>query len=519
MFFPISIQKLKNFKNGPWPTVKQISNEKFFMTDGKNFAIYEINSGKIYTNFKELNHVKQEICAVLPTSSGKSAILVLKSAKIIIFELSSMTVLQVLPNLPNVLNEAIEDITEQDETAKSFKLKNLLGIQKHINHDFSQKLSMIIDFNENSKKLVVIINNDILTHHNGSWHMYNCPVENTTCVHEFFDTNIDTFTTVHFDFQNAILVFCQLFPRELVCSQLNFHIQNASKIMVQSTFDPNLQAVVIDDQLYLIYAQSLIKPTHLIRSNIIGIEFTHQNNFILALSDTGQIFLLALNGEKVLLSVEKKAPKYFLNTKAKFLVADAYENKILASNGIENIIIQLPQELEKDCSILDLIFKRSSMIMKSLNQCEMKKSKKQIDLRNFLRGHYNFDPKQILEYCYDAILILTTIKCCNVAQIRKYSRKVFKNMQKCLNECSTSTALNFVDKFIGDLSRMPLSFKFGRLFINVINILTVNLSKENLSELFQRLKVWTLTLEANLSKYHICIYDDIKQTKTSLINN
>ena len=123
----------------------------------------------------------------------------------------------------------------------------LQGIhQKDIKHDFQSRSNLDIewmDYENYGHSLIVMVQQEFLVHHSGTWYSYQRPKNSIACT-AFCDRNNLFWTAVQFN-ENGMLIFCQLTSTQMICSEIQIPIETRtpSKVVIKSSQDGKFQAI------------------------------------------------------------------------------------------------------------------------------------------------------------------------------------------------------------------------------------------------------------------------------------
>ena len=125
MYFPLKAKKPVKLKESPWSKIQNFSSNKLLLADDSHFAIFDIETRKIQTSFEDLRSFQSDIIAVFLTRNTENVLLLLKTSKIIVFNISKQNITRVYNNLPRILKRNLnyEAEVEIDHDIKTTALK------------------------------------------------------------------------------------------------------------------------------------------------------------------------------------------------------------------------------------------------------------------------------------------------------------------------------------------------------------------------------------------------------------
>jgi hypothetical protein len=267
------------------------------------------------------------------------------------------------------LKEAFVKPELQETPLNQSKIKTFLqGIyQSETKHDFQTRLSLKIDgMDYKNDSLIIIVRKEFLIHQSGTWYSYQRPLKPIACL-PFYDDTTSFWNILQLN-QDGLLVFCQLAVTQMICSDIQMPIRNASNVIIKASRDGKYQALTLDQHVFIIFNKNHIincQPLKEIGSIIVGLEFTYQNNFVFALSDKGKIFMWTITGEGVMISKINQEPRsslaLFDNTAWPSMTTSLNENTVILSNGFDLVSVQLPYGYQTEISLIDLLLAKASL--------------------------------------------------------------------------------------------------------------------------------------------------------------
>ena len=125
MYFPLKVRKPVKLRESPWSKIQNLSSNKLLLADDSHFAIFDIETRKIQTSFEELRSFQSDIIAVFLTRNTENVLLLLKTSKIIVFNISKQNITRVYNNLTRILKRNLNYETEVkiDHDIKTTALK------------------------------------------------------------------------------------------------------------------------------------------------------------------------------------------------------------------------------------------------------------------------------------------------------------------------------------------------------------------------------------------------------------
>ena len=79
--------------------------------------------------------------------------------------------------------------------------------------------------------LIIIIRKEFLIHQSGTWYSYQRPLKPIACL-PFYDSNTSCWNTLQLN-EDGQLVFCQLAVTQMICSDIQMPIRNASNVIIK----------------------------------------------------------------------------------------------------------------------------------------------------------------------------------------------------------------------------------------------------------------------------------------------
>ena len=137
-------------------------------------------------------------------------------------------------DLPRILKEAFVKQELQEAPVNQSKIKTFLqGIyQSETKHDFQTRCSLEIDgMDYENDSLIIIVRKEFLIHQSGTWYSYQRPPKAKACL-PFYDDNTSLWNTLQLN-EDGILVFCQLAVTQMICSDIQMPIRNASNVIIK----------------------------------------------------------------------------------------------------------------------------------------------------------------------------------------------------------------------------------------------------------------------------------------------
>ena len=235
--------------------------------------------------------------------------------------------------------------------------------------------------------------------------------------------------------------------------------------------------------LYVINAKVHLNQVKLrVQNEIQCLEINCQNEFILALTNTGQFIMFSIFCEPVLLclSENEMLPRpctYGLFSKIGWPSLNSNEKgEVIISNGYNFITISMPEDILKPTAFIDSV----------MAKCQ--------DFTEKAHG-------KSLEECYNVLAFLMTKKGLGKDQIKGYTKRILKQCLQSLKNLNYEGSIQCMRKIFCILPRLPLAFQFVAFFTRILNkampILISKLSK--LTDFIQDFVSWTVSLESALN--------------------
>ena len=79
--------------------------------------------------------------------------------------------------------------------------------------------------------LIIMIRKEFLIHQSGTWYSYQRPLKPIACL-PFYDDTTSCWNTLQLN-EDGLLVFCQLAVTQMICSDIQMPIRNASNVIIK----------------------------------------------------------------------------------------------------------------------------------------------------------------------------------------------------------------------------------------------------------------------------------------------
>ena len=463
MHFPVTIQKNFHLKDTPWAKVQLLPNGLLLLLDDTNCALFDPQNGRIYHGFhEELKQLTKEILCLYLTSNGKFLLILLQSHEIAIFCLTSMKICKIVQRLPHVLKNILDDFPTVDRV-EDYKISRLLGIQKNIRHDFETKLTLGLHMDYSDDYLLILLADEALLLSDNQWFSFDLLEETDYKNPLSFCTSFNQYWRVYHYFQPGMLLMTTLDTQQMKCQEFELKEEpNLDSVILQSCINGRFLVTAqnyVDFCILTILHQSGFKiKTLKIPATITVLEFTFQNNFIVCLSENGQLFIVTLSGDLLFLSTEEKRPCQILpllesQKDSNFMTVstDMVENLAFLSNGQDLVQITFPTKgFENPIDLVELLI--ASALASSMDFKEQRKRVKfsetvepvgyEFILQDQLKSTKN--PKTALEVYTDSLTVLMSLQSCPKTKLQKLLKKILTGV---LGKYFVCESLDFIKSF------------------------------------------------------------------------
>lgn len=516
MHLPVlSCVEKKKLRHPPWCKVTYLNDNQVLLSDETNFISFDHKQDRIHIEFAGLDsQTKSCITALHFSSDDHFAILVLKTGKILVIQLSTQTTVKTFNRLPSALLQAFPTSPSLSKQ-NNYKLENLFGIHNNIVHQQSRKDQQdlkCLDFNQGSLIASIKTNDVLICSNDYIWFSYQVPSiingkEFSSVLHSvFYDQLSLCWTSFHVTDIHTLL-FCQLTPQEIICCQMD--VPKETPKIIKSTECGKYQVVIFTRYLFIAFNKVSSKIVELDIGEPIACRVTC--HFVLILSSNGSMSLFTTTGHRCLLSIWPDLnPRNEIQAFSNDIIPGQasishWKDAFLLSNGFELTVLRVPFQ---DHSMVNLLLAK-------LGVRSHKKSVQHLDHYSSLQLNFGLIFKDeigrepnIKDECdifFNILTMLMTNPNITRQRVKKYSRFILHGVIKRLtNHYDFEHALWWVKRSILVLSELPMSFKYVSFFVKLINRFTSIYAHKvkDLMELLTFVHFCTVNLERALSIGH-----------------
>ena len=488
MFLPLKLGSVHLLKNPPWSLATILPKGQVLLINKANVAFF--HEGKMV-----YQKTFQEAVKVYLTSDKCNLVIFLKSGGISILNVESMKEILGIPLVPQVLNDValkVIDIEGQKDT-KSHELKKLLGIVgKNTKDDLD--LGLDLDFRDGS--LLALLGNEALVYLNDLWYSYDIiegqrPKRLYGHSTFFFECS---WTLIHF-VEGALLVN-HLKAKTKVTDVLLLNEVSSSKAIIKAPSN-SLYVVALDCKIIIVSQGQKLKVTEY-PDPIVAVDVTFQSSFVLALSDKGQLFMQAINGDEIRLAFQQ--PLF----RPSIISCHPAENSFVLSDGLYVAFINFPDGFHHFMALIDLLIAKA-LLLSIEGQAKPMKALgfQQVAFEDILQDYFGLhDHQKALGLYYDTLSLLM-MTATSRKKAHKYSKIILKAMKTLVKSIKNDLAvLEWLTKATKILSLSPTFWPFLAFFVKFINstIKTMTMKRPNDGlELLSNLSKWTLSLQRSVN--------------------
>ena len=214
MRIPLKFKSYKKLKYPEWSEAIWLNDSIILAKDDVNFAFIDIHEDKIIQDFPDLHPYQSNIIAVFVSRNKKFVILVLNTARILIFDLNSFKILQIFESLPTKFREYLLQQKCPKNENENYDMKRIFGVQtpakNHITNQINQLDIVTVDYIslENTSSLLIVLKSEILLCTNQQWFSYEDIINFSTTpssIELFYNHTIGSWNIYQF-IENAILI-------------------------------------------------------------------------------------------------------------------------------------------------------------------------------------------------------------------------------------------------------------------------------------------------------------------------
>ena len=214
MRIPLKFKSCKKLKYPEWSEAIWLNDNIILAKDDVNFAFIDIHEDKIIQDFPDLHPYQSNIIAVFVSRNKKFVILVLNTARILIFDLNSFKILQIFESLPTKFREYLLQQKCPKYENENYDMKRIFGVQtpakNHITNQINQLDIVTVDYIllENTSSLLIVLKSEILLCTNQQWFSYEDIINFSTTsssIELFYNHTIGSWNIYQF-IENAILI-------------------------------------------------------------------------------------------------------------------------------------------------------------------------------------------------------------------------------------------------------------------------------------------------------------------------
>ena len=214
MRIPLKFKSYKKLKYPEWSEAIWLNDNIILAKDDVNFAFIDIHEDKIIQDFPDLHPYQSNIIAVFVSRNKKIVILVLNTARILIFDLNSFKILQIFESLPTKFREYLLQQKCPKNENENYDMKRIFGVQtpakNHITNQINQLDIVTVDYIllENTSFLLIVLKSEILLCTNQQWFSYEDIINFSTTsssIELFYNHTIGSWNIYQF-IENAILI-------------------------------------------------------------------------------------------------------------------------------------------------------------------------------------------------------------------------------------------------------------------------------------------------------------------------
>ena len=214
MRIPLKFKSYKKLKYPEWSEAIWLNDSIILAKDDVNFAFIDIHEDKIIQDFPDLHPYHSNIIAVFVSRNKRFVILVLNTARILIFDLNSFKILQIFESLPTKFREYLLQQKCPKNENENYDMKRIFGVQtpakNHITNQINQLDIVTVDYIslENTSSLLIVLKSEILLCTNQQWFSYEDIINFSTTpssIELFYNHTIGSWNIYQF-IENAILI-------------------------------------------------------------------------------------------------------------------------------------------------------------------------------------------------------------------------------------------------------------------------------------------------------------------------
>ena len=214
MRIPLKFKSYKKLKYPEWSEAIWLNDNIILAKDDVNFAFLDIHEDRIIQHFPDLHPYQSNIIAVFVSRNKRFVILVLNTARILIFDLNSFKILQIFESLPTKFRKYLLQQKCPKNENENYDMKRIFGVQtpakNHITNQINQLDIVTVDYIllENTSSLLIVLKSEILLCTNQQWFSYEDIINFSTTsssIELFYNHTIGSWNIYQF-IENAILI-------------------------------------------------------------------------------------------------------------------------------------------------------------------------------------------------------------------------------------------------------------------------------------------------------------------------
>ena len=214
MRIPLKFKSYKKLKYPEWSEAIWLNDNIILAKDDVNFAFIDIHEDKIIQDFPDLHPYQSNIIAVFVSRNKRFVILVLNTARILIFDLNSFKILHIFESLPTKFRKYLLQQKCPKNENENYDMKRIFGVQtpakNHITNQINQLDIVTVDYIslENTSSLLIVLKSEILLCTNQQWFSYEDIINFSTTpssIELFYNHTIGSWNIYQF-IENAILI-------------------------------------------------------------------------------------------------------------------------------------------------------------------------------------------------------------------------------------------------------------------------------------------------------------------------